>query len=153
MNVSSTDRIDKAMQLKAPVARVWRALTDYKEFGAWFRVNLEGPLVAGKSCRGQLTFPTYEHVILEIEVVAIERERLFSFKWHPYAVEKDVDYSSETPTLVEFHLEPSAIGTLLKLSESGFDAVPAERRDEAFRMNDSGWVHQMLNIEKHLGGG
>ena len=83
-------------------------------------------------------------------VVAIEPERLFSFTWHPYGIDPKVDYSKETPTLVEFRLEKSAVGTLLEVSESGFDKVPSERRDEAFRMNDNGWAQQMKNIEGYV---
>jgi uncharacterized protein YndB with AHSA1/START domain len=150
MSKSSTDRIEKAVELKAPVARVWRALTDYKEFGQWFRVNLEGPFVAGKSTRGNITYPGYEHLVMEVVVQKMEPQRLFSFHWHPYAVDPNVDYSKETPTLVEFKLEPMPQGTRLIVTESGFDSLPASRRDEAFRMNDGGWTEQLKNIEKHV---
>src|SRR5499427_1301212 len=100
------DRIEKVIDLKAPVSRVWRALTDHEEFGAWFRVRLEGPFVAGRMSSGQLTHPGYEHVRWEAVVQRIEPERLFSFTWHPYAVDPAVDYSREPTTLVEFRLEP-----------------------------------------------
>ena len=145
MNKSNTDRIEKTIELKASPERVWRALTDYKEFGAWFRANLEGPFVPGKSTRGRITYPGYEHLVMEVAVVKMEPERLFSFHWHPYAIDPKVDYSKEPPTLVEFTLEKTATGTLLKVTESGFDAIPAARRDEAFRMNDGGWTEQMKN--------
>lgn len=150
MKASSTDRIEKQIDLKAPVSRVWRALTDYREFGQWFRVNLEGPFAAGKTTRGRLTFPGYENLVLEVLVEKIEPERLFSFRWHPYAVDPKVDYSKEQPTLVEFHLEKSAQGTLLRVTESGFDKIPANRRDEAFRMNSGGWAQQIQHIEAHV---
>jgi uncharacterized protein YndB with AHSA1/START domain len=150
MSKSSTDRIEKSIELNAPVARVWRALTDYREFGEWFRVDLEGPFVVGKSNRGRITYPGYEHVTMEIVVKTMEAERLFSFEWHPYAVDPNVDYASETPTLVEFGLEESAGGTRLIVSESGFDAIPPGRRDEAFRMNSGGWTEQLKNIEAHV---
>ena len=101
MKTATTDRIE----LKASVARVWRALTDYKEFGEWFRVKLESPFVEGKFARGRITHPGYEHVVMEVEVVKMEAERLFSYRWHPYAVDPKVDYSKEIPTLVEFRLE------------------------------------------------
>ena len=144
------DRIEKSIELKAPVSRVWRALTDYREFGEWFRVKLDGPFVAGQVSRGHITYPGYEHVKWEAVVQAIEPERLFSFTWHPYSVDPGIDYAKETPTLVEFRLEPSAAGTLLRLTESGFDKIPAERRLEAFRRNDGGWTEQMKNIEAHV---
>ena len=144
------DRIEKRIELKAPVSRVWRALTDYREFGEWFRVKLDGPFVAGEVSRGHITHPGYEHVKWEAVVQQMEPERLFSFTWHPYGVDPKIDYSRETPTLVEFRLEAIPTGTLLLLTESGFDKVPAERREEAFRMNDGGWTAQMKNIEKHV---
>ena len=144
------DRIEKRIELKAPLSRVWRAITDSREFGAWFRVNIEGPFIAGRNAEGQITHPGYEHVRWKVLIQKIEPERLFSFTWHPYAIDSQVDYSEETPTLVEFRLEKTAVGTLLVLTESGFDKVPAERRAEAFRMNDSGWAAQMKNIESHV---
>jgi uncharacterized protein YndB with AHSA1/START domain len=145
-----TDRIEKRIELKAPISRVWRALTDYREFGQWFSVEIEGPFVPGQPARGQLTYPGYEHLKWEVVVQKMEPERLFSFTWHPYAVDPKMDYSAETPTLVEFRLERTTSGTLLLLSESGFDKIPSGRRLEAFRMNDGGWTQQMKNIEKHV---
>ena len=144
------NHIEKTIDLKAPVSRVWKALTDYREFGAWFRVKLEGPFVPGKASGGQITYPGYEHVRMQVIVQKIEPERLFSFTWHPYAVEPGVDYSNETPTLVEFTLEPTPTGTLLRVVESGFDKIPKHRRDEAFRMNEGGWEEQMRNIARHV---
>jgi uncharacterized protein YndB with AHSA1/START domain len=145
-----SDRIEKHIQLKAPVSRVWRALTDYREFGAWFCVKLDGPFVPGKEAVGQITYPGYEHVTWRAVVQRIEPEQLFSFTWHPYAVEPGVDYSAEPQTLIEFRLGPSGDGTLLTLTESGFDSIPAGRRAEAFRMNDNGWTQQMENIRRHV---
>ena len=144
------DRIEKRIELKAPVSRVWRALTDYREFGEWFRVKLDGPFVPGQVSRGQITYPGYEHVTLEAVTQKMEPERLFSFTWHPYAVDPSMDYSKETPTLVEFTLEKTATGTLLTVTESGFDKIPSERRLEAFRMNDGGWTEQVKNIENYV---
>lgn len=144
------DRIEKRIDLNAPVSRVWRALTDHREFGEWFRVKLEGPFVPGQVSRGQITYPGYEHLRWEAVVQKMEQERLFSFAWHPYAIDPKEDYSKEPPTLVEFKLEKTATGTLLLLTESGFDKIPADRRAEAFRMNDGGWTQQMQNIEKHV---
>ena len=142
--------IEKRIELKAPVGRVWRALTDYREFGEWFRVALEGPFVVGQATRGHITWPGYEHLVWEAVVQKMEPECLFSFTWHPYAVDANVDYSKETPTLVEFRLEKSAAGTMLTLTESGFEKIPAHRRAEAFRMNEGGWAQQMANIETHV---
>jgi uncharacterized protein YndB with AHSA1/START domain len=144
------DRIEKRIELKAPVSRVWRALTDYREFGAWFRVKLDGPFVPGQVSRGQITYPGYEHLKWEAVVQKMEPERLFSFTWHPYAVDPKADYSQEPPTLVEFRLEKTASGTLLSLTESGFDKIPANRRLEAFRRNDGGWTEQMKNIDTYV---
>lgn len=145
-----TDRIEKRIELKAPVSRVWRALTDHREFGEWFRVKLDGPFVPGQVSRGHITYPGYEHVRWEAVVQKMEPEKLFSFTWHPYAIDPKVDYSGETPTLVEFRLEKTATGTLLVLTESGFDKIPSGRRPDAFRMNDGGWAQQMKNIESHV---
>ena len=145
-----TDCIEKQVELKAPVSRVWRALTDYREFGEWFRVKLEGPFVAGELSRGHITYPGYEHLHWEARVQAMEPERLFSFTWHPYAVDPKKDYSQEPETLVEFRLEKTATGTLLRVTESGFEKIPAERRAEAFMRNDGGWTEQVKNIERHV---
>ena len=145
-----TDRIEKSVELKAPVTRVWRALTDYREFGTWFRVRLDGPFEPGRTVRGQITYPGYEHLKWEAVVQRMEPERLFSFTWHPYAIDPNQDYSSEVPTLVEFTLEKIAGGTLLRVVESGFDKLPDKRRLEAFRMNEGGWGEQMKNIAQHV---
>ena len=144
------DRIEKRIELKAPVSRVWRALTDYLEFGEWFRVKLDGPFVPGEVSRGHITWPGYEHVKWEAVVQTMEPERLFSYTWHPYSIDPKIDYSKETPTLVEFRLEEAPGGTLLVLTESGFDKVPSHRRDEAYRMNEGGWSEQMKNIERYV---
>jgi uncharacterized protein YndB with AHSA1/START domain len=150
MNISSSDRIEIRIELKAAPARVWRALTDYREFGEWFGVKLESPFVPGTSARGAITYPGYEHLAMEIAVQKMEPMWLFSFHWHPYAVDPSVDYSKEPPTLVEFHVEQIASGTLLVVTESGFDSIPAARRDQAFRMNRDGWAEQMKNIQKYI---
>ncbi len=144
------DRIEKRAELNAPVSRVWRALTDHREFGEWFRVKLDGPFAPGEVSRGHITYPGYEHIRWEAAVQRMDPERLFSFTWHPYAVEPNTDYSNETPTLIEFRLEPAGSGTLLRLTESGFDKIPDERRAEAWRMNDGGWTEQMKNIQSYV---
>jgi uncharacterized protein YndB with AHSA1/START domain len=149
-----SDRIEKRIELKAPVSRVWRALTDHREFGEWFRVKLDGPFAAGQLSTGQMTYPGYEHVKWEAVVEKMEPERLFSFSWpHPKSNDKSDytgDYSNEPKTLVEFRLEKTANGTLLTVTESGFDKLPADRRVENFRRNEGGWTQQMKNIERYV---
>lgn len=145
-----SDRIEKQIDIKAPVARVWRAIADYREFGTWFRVAMEGPFVAGKEARGRITYPGKEHLVMTVAVQRIEPERLLSFTWHPYAIDPNTDYSAEPSTLVEFILEPVADGTRLTVVESGFDALPPHRRDLAFRMNEGGWAIQVQNIAQHV---
>jgi uncharacterized protein YndB with AHSA1/START domain len=144
------NRIEKSIELKAPLSRVWRALTDHIEFGEWFKVKLDGPFVAGQATRGHITYPGYEHLRFEVVVQTMEPGTLFAFTWHPYAIDPSKDYSKETPTLVEFRLKETKAGTLLLVTESGFDKIPADRRSEAFRTNDGGWTEQMKNIEKHV---
>jgi uncharacterized protein YndB with AHSA1/START domain len=145
-----SDRIDKEIELKAPVSRVWRAITDHQQFGEWFKVKLDGPFVAGEVSRGHMTHPGYEHVQWEATVKEIRPESYFAYTWHPYAIDPKVDYSAETPTLVEFRLEPTATGTLLKITESGFENVPAHRRAEAFQMDERGWGGQIKNIANYV---
>jgi uncharacterized protein YndB with AHSA1/START domain len=142
--------IEKRMELKAPVSRVWRALTDYRQFGEWFRVQLEGPFVPGQVARGRVLYPGYEHLTWEATIQQMEPERLFSFTWHPNAVDPDIDYSQEQPTLVEFTLQKTPTGTLLVVTESGFEKVPSDRRAEAFRRNNGGWTEQVKNIENYV---
>jgi uncharacterized protein YndB with AHSA1/START domain len=144
------NQIEKRVELQAPVARVWRALTDYREFGEWFRVALEGPFVPGQVARGRITHPGYEHVVWQATVKDMQPESLFSFTWHPYGIDPKVDYSKEEPTLVEFRLAPAGQGTLLVITESGFDRIPAHRRMEALRMNTMGWEAQTQNIARHV---
>jgi uncharacterized protein YndB with AHSA1/START domain len=150
---TKTDRIEKKVLLRAPRSRVWRAIADADEFGQWFRVKLDGKFVAGSAIRGQMTYPGYEHVKLEVQIERIEPETYFSYRWHPYAVNLDVDYSAEPTTLVEFHLRDGKGGTELTIIESGFDKVPAKRRAEAFRMNDQGWSTQSQNIADYVSKG
>ena len=144
------NRIEKVVLLRASPFKVWQALTNYQEFGEWFGVILEKPFVPGEISFGQITYPGYEHVKLEMTVQKMEVPILFSFMWHPFAIETDKDYSAEIPTLVEFRLEKIEEGTLLSVTESGFEKIPEERRIEAFRMNDSGWTEQMENIKNYI---
>jgi uncharacterized protein YndB with AHSA1/START domain len=145
-----TDLIEESVDLKAPVERVWRALTDHNEFGTWFHVKLDGPFVPGELSIGYITYPGYEHIKWRAKIERMEPLRYFSFRWHPYAIDPDIDYSQETPTLVEFRLEEIAGGTRVTVVESGFENVPSDRRAEAFRMNSAGWDMQMQNICAHL---
>ena len=148
------DRIEQQIELKAPVSRVWRAITDHRAFGEWFRVKIDGPFVAGQVSRGRITYPGYEHVKWEALVEKIEPERLFSFTWaHPKSFDKATysdDYSQDPRTLVEFKLEKTDNGTRLRITESGFDQLPAELRREAFRRNQGGWTEQVKNIENYV---
>lgn len=144
------NRIEKRIELKAPLDRVWEALTDHNQFGEWFCVKVDEPFKTGTTSRGHITYPGYEHLKWEAEIQVIKPKSFFSFTWHPYAVDPRMDYSKETPTLVEFKLEEISEGTLLIISETGFDKIPSERRAEAFRMNEEGWEEQLINIEKYL---
>lgn len=146
------DTIERTIVLNAPTDRVWRAIADPVEFGAWFRVALSTPFVPGETARGTILHAGYEHLAWEARIVAMDAPRLFSFTWHPYAVDPDRDYADEPSTLVEFRLEPLAGGTRLTIVESGFDALPAGRRDEALRMNAGGWDAQADHIRRHVGG-
>jgi len=157
----STDRIEKKVLLKAPRDRVWRAISDAKEFGTWFGVEFEGPFVAGKPVTGRIA-PTkvdpnvakmqepYAGMKFDFTIDRIEPPRLFSFRWHPFAIDPDVDYSKEPTTLVVFELEEAPSGTMLTITESGFDRIPLERRVSAFQANEQGWTEQIRLVEKYV---
>lgn len=145
-----TDRIEKSIVLRAPRSRVWRALTNAEEFGAWFRVKFDGAVFAPAAVvKGKITYPGYEHYTFEATIERMEPERLFSYRWHPYP-DPALDHSGEPTTLVEFRLEEVPGGTQLEIVESGFDQIPLPRRAEAFRMNEGGWAEQLKNIERHV---
>jgi uncharacterized protein YndB with AHSA1/START domain len=157
----STDRIEKKVLLRAPIARIWRAISDAKEFGSWFGVKFDTPFTPGAKLRGVVVPTTvneevakaqkpYEGKPFEITVEQMEPERLFSFRWHPYAVEPGVDYSHEPTTLVAFALEKTADGIMLTITESGFDQIPLARRAKAFSANEGGWSKQVELIEAYL---
>ena len=148
--VSSTDRIEKRVELRAPRSRVWRAIATAKEFGEWFRMKLEGEFAEGQTIRGRITHPGYEHMTLDMMVERIEPERYFSYRWHPNVIDTTIDYSAEPTTLVEFILEDAEGGTAVTIVESGFDRVPLARRAEAFRMNDNGWAGQIKNLARYV---
>lgn len=147
---SDTDRIEKQIVLKAAPDRVWRAVSTSKEFGAWFGVRLNGEFSPGAKLRGQVTTPGYDHLAFDMYVDTMEPKRLFSFRWHPHAMDPNRDYSKDTTTLVEFRLEPAGQGTKLTIIESGFDQLPEALRLECFRRNDGGWTAQVQNIERHV---
>ena len=150
MASQTTDRIEKQVVVPAPRERVWRALTDAREFGAWFGVALEGDFASGRLIEGKMTYPGYEGMPFEIEVDRIEPQHLFSFRWHPFAIEPDADYSTEPMTLVVFELRDQAEGTLITVVESGFDSIPIERRRKAFESNSEGWELQMTAIRDYV---
>jgi uncharacterized protein YndB with AHSA1/START domain len=152
MSTPSTDRIEKKIHLRAQRSRVWRALTDAREFGQWFGVEMKGSFAVGERLLGKITTPGYDHLTLTLTVERMELERLLSYRWHPYAIDPKVDYASEPTTLVELRLEEVPGGTELIVVESGFDAIPAARRAEAYRMNEGGWAAQMENVRRHVEG-
>ncbi len=146
----NTDKIEKKTVLKAPLARVWQAISNAREFGAWFRLALEGDFVEGQRLQGRFTHPGYEHLTVELFIEAVRSPTYFAYRWHPYAVDPKVDYSSEPTTLVELELSEVPGGTELTVRESGFDRIPAGRRPEAFRMNDQGWSGQLRNVAEYV---
>lgn len=147
----STDRIETRVEVSAPRARVWRAITSAKEFGTWFGVQLDGEFAAGATVRGKVTIKGYEHLTLDMQVGRIEPERYFSYRWHPYPIDPKVDYSTEPTTLVEFRLDEMARGgTAVTIVESGFDRIPLARRAEAYRMNDQGWAAQAKKLAAYV---
>jgi uncharacterized protein YndB with AHSA1/START domain len=169
--IETTDRIEKSVLLNAPLSRVWRAVTDAREFGQWFGIELHGPFVEGESIMGTFTHAIDEAAIVEYQrklglkpskikqpearltfctVERIEPEHYFSFRWIPYGIDAEANVQNEPQTLVEFRLEATAAGTLLTIVESGFDCVPAHRRERAFRMNEGGWSAQAENVKRHV---
>jgi uncharacterized protein YndB with AHSA1/START domain len=157
----TNDRIEKEVVLRAPLDRVWRAISDAEEFGRWFGVRFDGPFVAGASVTGVITPTTVDEDVARAQephagksdtwqIVAVEPQRRLAFRWHPYGVEDDVDYSQEPTTLVEFTLTETNDGVLLRIVESGFDAIPAQRRVSAFESNSEGWAAQTELVRKYL---
>lgn len=150
---SNTDRIEKNVHLRAPRSRVWQAIADSRQFGEWFEIRFDGAFEPGVTLRGSITSPgEYEGVTGLFVVEKVEPERLFSFRWHPFAIDRNVDYSKEPMTLVTFELEEADGGTRLRIVESGFDALPASRRSIAHRMNDQGWTIQAERVGRYVGG-
>jgi uncharacterized protein YndB with AHSA1/START domain len=152
MTVTSTDRIEKDVVLRAPRTRVWQALADARAFGQWFGVELAGTFAQGAHLTGRITHEGYEHLPFDITIERMEPERALAWRWHPNSVDAGVDYSNEPTTLVEFELADVPEGTRLTVVETGFDGIPLSRRATAYRGNDDGWAQQMVAIERYLGG-
>ena len=144
------ERIVKTIELGAPVSRVWRALADPTEFGQWFRVKLDGPFEPGAVSTGMMTYPGYEHCPWRAIIERMDHERLLSLRWHDFDESSGVEISEQPMTLVEFRLKPTADGTLLTITESGFEAIPEPRRHEVLRGNTEGWDIQANNIAAHV---
>ena len=152
MNIhKDQDRIVKIVELAAPVARVWRAITDHKEFGAWFRVRLDGPFKVGETTTGNITYPGHEHVEWVSVTEQMVHERLFAFSWPPSAIDPDSAYDADAKVRVEFRLEPTdGGGTRLTITESGFLQFPESKRIEALRSNTEGWDIQARHVAAHV---
>jgi uncharacterized protein YndB with AHSA1/START domain len=148
---AATDRIEKRFEVKASRSRVWRAISDSTEFGTWFGMTLDRSFAPGVAVLGRLTSPGYDHVTLEMQIETIEPEGYFSYRWHPYPMDPTIDYAAEPTTLVEFRLDETAAGTVVTITESGFDRLPASRRAEAFRMNTAGWASQSRKLASYVG--
>ncbi len=147
----STNQIEKNILIRAPRARVWSALADAQAFGQWFGVKLNGSFAPGARLSGKILHQGYEHCAFEITIERMEPERIFSWRWHPHAIDPKKDYSAEPTTLVVFELKEVPEGTLLTVVESGFEGIPLARRAEAYRGNEQGWMMQMTAIEKYVG--
>lgn len=147
--VNNENSIERQIEIKAPVAKVWKALTDSQLFGQWFKANFQSEFVAGQTTKAKNTSKGFE-MDMAFHIKDIKPQFYFSYTWTPFPMDKNFDYGQEEPTLVEFHLEPTANGTLLKVKESGFNKVTASRRAEAFRMHSGGWEAQLKNIERFL---
>ena len=156
----STDRIEKEVVLRAPLERVWRAISDADQFGQWFGVRFDGPFVEGASVTGVITPTTVDEEVARMQephvgktdtwqIVAIEPQRRLAYRWHPYPAEPGADEEVPT-TLVEFTLTETDGGVLLRIVESGFDKIPAERRTAAFEGNSQGWAKQTELVRKYL---
>lgn len=147
------DRIEKEVLIKAAPERVWRAITDSKEFGEWFEADFFGqPFVAGQRVKGKITTLGYSDFDMDILVERMEPPRLFSYRWHPYDGDREADRSHEPTTLVEFILEPAGEGTRLRIVESGFAAIPPDKWERAYRGNEEGWAEQAERVRKYVDG-
>lgn len=158
---TQTDRIEKKILLRAPIERVWRAVSDSHEFGSWFGMRFDGPFVAGERVTGTLVPTTVDDEVAKTQTPyaghpfsfvldRIEPPRRLSFHWHPFALGPESDYVDEPMTLVAFELQAVDDGTLLTVTESGFDRIPLARRAKAFAANEGGWAAQVKLVEKYV---
>ena len=146
-----TDIIEKRIELRAPVSRVWKALTDHREFGTWFRVKLDGPFAVGKTTTGEMTYPGHEGVPWTSVTEVIEPPKRLVFRWPDCPPGEDVDPDTVWLT-VEFTLQPQDGGTLVTVTETGFAALPEDRRVSMLRDNLEGWAIQTVNLKRHVEG-
>jgi len=151
MSTSTADRIERQVRLRHPRTRVWRALTDSREFGQWFGAVFTEAFEPGARLRGRITHKGYEHMTMDITIERMEPERLFAWRWHPGAAAPGESFASEPETTVVFELAEVPGGTLLTVVESGFDQIPLARRGRALKDNEGGWTAQMKAIEDYLG--
>ena len=150
MTAADQDRIEKIVDLEAPVSRVWRALTDHEEFGAWFRVRLDGPFEVGTTTTGRITYPGHEHMEWQSVTERMLHERLFAFSWPPSAIDPETEYDAGAKVTVEFRLQPTESGTRLTITESGFLQFPESKRLEVLRSNEQGWDIQAEHVAAHV---
>ncbi|OBI28290.1 vanillate O-demethylase oxidoreductase VanB [Mycobacterium sp. E1386] len=154
-------RIEKSVLLRAPLERVWRAISDADEFGRWFGVRFDGPFVAGTSVAAVISPTTVDDEVAKRQephagvkstwhIVAVEPQRRFAYRWHPFAVDPDVDYGREPTTLVEFTLAEAPDGVLLTITESGFEDIPEARRPSSFKANAEGWAMQAGLVRRYV---
>ncbi len=159
----TTDAIVKTAVIAAPLARVWAAISDAREFGQWFGAEFDGPFAAGSTLTGRIRPTTVDAEVAALQaphagtaftvvVAVMEPPHRFAFRWHPYAV-GDTDVTAEPMTLVTFDLEAAGAGTRLTITESGFDAIPLARRVAAFTANEGGWTHQLRLVASYASGG
>ena len=158
------DRIEKTIRLRAPLERVWQAIADSRQFGIWFGVAFDGPFIAGQLLTGRISPTQVDPAVatlqqahagkaFEFVVDRVEPMHTIAFRWHPYAVDPNVDYSEEPMTLIVFALQAVGDGVVLTIQESGFDRIPLERRAAAFAANAGGWEMQTRLIEAYLSRG
>ena len=149
-NTASQDKIEKVVELNAPLARVWRAITNHEEFGEWFHVRLDQPFEVGKTTTGQITYPGHEDMKWTSVTERMEHESLFVFSWPPGDMDPDTDYDEDAKVFVEFRFEPTESGTRLTITESGFLQFPEAKRLEILRGNTEGWNIQAENISNYV---
>ncbi|OBK15698.1 SRPBCC family protein [Mycobacterium asiaticum] len=152
-----SDRIEKQVLLRAPLERVWRAVSDAEQFGLWFGVRFDGPFVEGERVTAVITPTTVDDDVARRQephagtkstwhIVAVQPQRRFAYRWHPFPDEVDAGAT----TLVEFSLSEVPEGVLLTIVESGFDAIPQARRGTAYESNSEGWSIQTDLVRRYL---